>query len=529
MNLIEFLKKDLSGNESKNALTYLKDFKVVQKISYAELYEKINTISNTFKSQNLTGFVLFCVDDPFDFVIHFLSLIHSGIVPVPIAAPQLGQKNIFQKKLDSLFENYCFDFIFTDSNLAEEFKKYKRSVLTPNHLSISNFQRLSKNFHPKACFIQFSSGSTAEPKGIVIEHDKLITNIEQILENLNLTLNEKIISWLPLSHDMGIIGGVLSALASKTDCTLMHPKDYILGLDQFIDYISHHKMTFLLGPDFMYRQIARGLENRSEKLDLSSLKICMSGSELVLPSTIEIFSKALAQHGQRNAVFMPVYGMAEACLGVCFSKPQLLSGFKNVSCGQPLKQIEMCIFDENGNPVFQEQVIGEIGLRGPNFFEEYFENKFKPVKSKDGYYLTGDEGYIFSNEIFPLGRKKNVIISNGQKIHSVDLEAHLFEKLNHYVKRNACVQIDEVYVVAEIELIHFFKTKKIKSMIRKTIAERVPVLDKNIFLIPKFNLPRTTSGKLQRYKVIENIKSKIYDEPFYFIKKAYKTYIKQEI
>jgi acyl-CoA synthetase (AMP-forming)/AMP-acid ligase II len=324
---------------------------------------------------------------------------------------------------------------------------------------------------------------------------------------------------------MGLIGSILAPLYSCVEIHLMPTKDYIGNVDTFLNLVESLKISCLLGPDFMYRQISRLLQKNPRNLE--SLRACMSGAELVLPSTVNEFKEALKKSNNSADVFQPVYGMAEACLGVTFhqlgqpmSSLNYAHGKNLISCGQALQGQNVRVVDEN-HTVLPELNIGEIVISGESVFEEYFMNKDLKRVTADGFYLTGDEGLIKDGLLYPVGRKKDVIISNGIKHFSVDLESHLFENLRPEIGRLACVQVACLYVVAEIPWSSFFKIRAIKNKIHRVINQRVQADLQNIILVPKFDLPRTTSGKIQRYKVIQKIENKEYSRTLNFLKSLF--------
>lgn len=518
MNLIDSLITKNKENLDTTAIVYYNNFRIEKSYTYKELFVLIENRKNKYVEFKAQGFALFCIENPFEFLINFFALVACGVKPVPIAPPSMGLNETFIDRIKHLNEFYSFDFVIADDKNHAYFSEFKIPVLSQNTMS-AHIVRTTPELHNDSCFIQFSSGSTAEPKGIVITHEKILNNLKQITSAIDVVEQNRILTWLPLYHDMGLIGGVLSAFYVGWTLHLMSPQDYIGNTDRYLELVEKNKIAFLLGPDFMFRQISREIFREKKVYDLSHLKICMSGAELVLPSTVEMFDKALIKSSCLHSVQRPVYGMAEACLGVTFSLIKNNVHNLVVSCGKPLNGIQVQIFNEAKIHESDELFIGEIGLKGPNFFTEYYMNKYELPLTLDGYYLTGDEGYLFNSELYPLGRKKNVIIINGQKFHSVDLEKHLFENLRPLIGRVACVQDTATYVVAEIPWIYYFIAPYIRIRISQVISLKIPVTKKNIILVPKYDLPRTSSGKLQRFKVIEKIKSSEYVNSFYFFQR----------
>ncbi len=524
MKLFESIYNKNERNLDQVAIYFYEDFSCVRTLTYAQLFDEVDQRAAALEKMKASGFVMLCVVHPLEFIFSFLALTKVGCVPVPLAPVNVAPEEQFVERLKKLFLNFKFDFVISDVMNRDYFTKYQIPILNSDIVSSLNqkLQRISLNPHPEACFIQFSSGSTADPKGIVINHRQLLANLMQINSALNPSVTDKLISWLPLYHDMGLIGAVLSPLFAKAELHLMATRDYIGHVEKYIELICRKKINFILGPDFMYRQISKILMNKN--FDLSHLTVCMSGAELVLPSTATSIQKALIKSGCTKEVFRPVYGMAEACLGVTFhpenTKPEIFkfsNGRAVVSCGFPLNGQHVKIVNAELLTV-PDETVGEVAICGESVFSQYFMQISEPKFTMDDYYLTGDEGFIKNQQLYLLGRKKDVIIHNGVKYHSVDLESYLFENLKNNLGRMACVQTKNIFIVAEISWFNLYKSFYIKRKIVKLLSSKVPVQIQHVFLVPQFDLPRTTSGKIQRYKVIENIENEKYQSIFYFFR-----------
>jgi fatty-acyl-CoA synthase len=526
MNLLDVLIDRNRPNFDQTAIYFYEKFNLTKTLTYQQLFSEIEFKSQKLKKIKAQGFVLLCLVQPLDFVISFLALVQAGCVPVPLAPANAGIENQFVDRIKILFTKYIFDFVISDDISRTYFETFNLPILDAQISAHKDILiRKSKEIHLNACFIQFSSGSTSDPKGIVIQHQQLLANLEQIRTALDPLVTDKLITWLPLYHDMGLIGAVLSPLYAKAEVHLMATRDYIGHVDSYLKLICDRKINFILGPDFMYRQFSKEL--MAKNYDLSHLKVCMSGAELVLPSTVRQFQQALKVSKCDHHVFRPVYGMAEACLGVTFTgagQPAKILKYESdrevVNCGLPLNGQALQILDSE-NQSLSESSVGQVAILGPSIFENYFMNLEIKEKTAEGYYLTGDEGFIFENELYLLGRKKDVIIYNGIKHHSVDLENIIFESMKKDLGRIACVQAKDIFVVAEIAWHKFYKIPFLRQKIAKKIAKKVPIQTKNVFIVPKFDLPRTTSGKIQRYKVIAKIEEEKYQHIFYFIKSIF--------
>ncbi len=527
MNLIDVLKAKNSDNPEKIAIYFYDKFSIQITMTYGQLFDEITKRSNSLNANKASGFVLLCLVNPMEFIISFLALLQTGCVPIPLPPANVSFEENFVHRIQKLFSNYEFDFIVTDHISKNYFLDCKLPILDSSlSFTAGPLTRKTQPMHPEACFIQFSSGSTSDPKGIVINHSQLLCNLDQIYSALSPAMSDKIITWLPLYHDMGLIGAILSPIYTRAEIHLLSTRDYIGNTDKYLDLICEKKINFILGPDFMYRQMSQILFKK--KYDLSHLKVCMSGAELVLPSTTEEFQDALVYSNCHHAVFRPVYGMAEACLGVAFNRtgdfPNITKtedGRQVVSCGYPLKNQSIAIVNTN-HEILTNGQSGEVILKGGSLFTEYYMNKDFKLSTSNGFYLTGDEGFILDEQLYLLGRKKDVINVNGHKYHSLDLENYVYEKIKNDIGRIVCIQTAAAHIVAEIAWLKFYKKYWIREKILNIISKKLVVDRKNIIIVPKFDLPRTTSGKIQRYRIIQKIESKEYTRKFYFFRSIYK-------
>jgi acyl-CoA synthetase (AMP-forming)/AMP-acid ligase II/acyl carrier protein len=322
---------------------------------------------------------------------------------------------------------------------------------------------------------------------------------------------------------MGLVGGLLSPLYHDRNVYVHTPKDFVLDPLSWLEFVARKKVTMLVGPDFMYKLLAKKSSALTRTLDLSHLRICMTGSEPVVANTLRQFLGAYVQFGLKENVMMPVYGMAEAVLGVTFSpvesifetlmlddneykKGKIVLSDNNpkevVSCGKPLIGIQLQIRDENGK-VLPELELGEIWFQSPAQTLGYFNRLDLTAELiQNSWIHTGDLGFLYMKNLYISGRKKDLIISRGKKIHAIDIENEI-QGAFPFVRKAAAVLLVEERVCLAIELrnLFFSNSVNIKKQIVKRLSRHFDILPQDIFILPARTLPVTSSGKLKRYEV----------------------------
>jgi acyl-CoA synthetase (AMP-forming)/AMP-acid ligase II len=323
-----------------------------------------------------------------------------------------------------------------------------RAIVTPAELaSEPGGERLRARVGDLA-FLQYTSGSTGEPKGVMLTHANLLANIHAMIRGCPVTPADTVVSWLPLYHDMGLIGAWLAVLCAGARLVLMLPATFIARPARWLRAISAWKGTLSAAPNFAYDLCATKLDDVDlEGLDLSSWRVAFNGAEPVHLETLERFAARLAPYGFRREALAPVYGLAENCLGVTFPPPGrgpqadrvkrrefLEKGMAEpagadeayaltfVGCGRPLTTVELRIVDEAGREA-PEREQGRVEFRGPSATAGYYRNPAATRRVLDrGWVDSGDLGYIAEGELYVTGRAKDLIIRAGRNIHPQELE-----------------------------------------------------------------------------------------------------------
>lgn len=359
-----------------------------------------------------------------------------------------------------------------------------------------------------AAFIQFTSGSTSTPRGAVITHGAGVACAANMAQALELSDKERGVSWLPFFHDMGLVGVLFTSLRSRFTVQVMRPGEFLLRPRRWLEVITEVKATLTSGPNFGYALAARRV-NDLTGLDLSSVRSALNGSEPVHRTTLEAMKAKFGPVGLSPKAQRPVYGLAEATLGVAFAplddgSPDLvLEGRTLPSVGAPLAGVEVRIGDGQG-PAGEP---GRIWVKSPCLMQGYFEDPEQTAQVLQGCWLdTGDLGVVRGGALYVTGREKELIVKAGQKFHPYEIEAVVNECLDSppngvaaFSVPDAAQGTEALVVVAELRRVS--QDPGLVDLVRGKLIDALGVRADRVELVPAGSLPRTTSGKLKREAV----------------------------
>ena len=376
-------------------------------------------------------------------------------------------------------------------------------------------------------FVQFTSGSTSSPKGVALTHANVSANIDAFLgpSAVAASAEDLGVSWLPLNHDMGLVGMALGALYTRRSCVLLPPETFVRRPAEWLRAITRHRATVSFAPNFAYDLCVRRVKDLAG-LDLSSWRVAGCGAEPIHPPTLAAFAEKFAPAGFRDTSFLPCYGLAEHVLAATFPprgrrpRTEIVSAdsltgprvavphdgtgasMALVSCGSALPGHRVQIVDEDGRSVADRHV-GEIVLAGPSVMLGYYKQEALTAQTiRDGWLHTGDLGYLSGGELFVCGRAKDLIIVNGRKYHPQDLEWAV-DALGG-VRRGRVVafgatesgQADRVVIVVEPS--GTVPADILTDTIRREISGRFGLYVDEVAVVRSGTVGRTTSGKVQR-------------------------------
>ena len=525
-------------------------------LSYADLKKRALAVLHFLQRHDVIAgkqLILF-VSDNMQFIDAFWAGQLGGIVPVPLA---VGNSDEHRRKVFNVFASLQDAHILTSAKNLERLDVFARSnamqqefaAMAARSLLVEKIDDLSKagtmqqRSPSDLAFIQFSSGSTGTPKGVVLTHHNLLHNIRSIIRSAEMKASDAFLSWMPLTHDMGIIGFHLTPLVLGVEQNIM-PSDLFVRRPQlWLLKAAQHKATILSSPNFGYKHYLKTVErNGLPEMDLANVRLLFNGAEPISLTLCEQFSSTLAARGlARNAMY-PVYGLAEASLAVTFPVPgapvssvaiQRASLQLNqvvrlaadgdtdaprfVNLGQPIDATFVRIGDAEGNEL-AEQILGRVLIKGDNVTAGYYGNAALNAASffADGWLDTGDLGFMLDGCLYITGRSKELIILNGQNYYPHDIEA-LCEQVEG-------VELGKVAVVAvggdalHTESALIFVTYKgavedflpLAQQLRRVALEKAGMEVEHV--IPLRAIPKTTSGKFQRVALAEAYRSGEYSD-----------------
>ena len=381
------------------------------------------------------------------------------------------------------------------------------------------------------CYLQYSSGSTRFPTGVAVTHKALLHNLYGHATGVNLGTNDRVVSWLPWYHDMGLVGCLLSPIANQVSCDYLKTEHFARRPLAWLDLISRNPgQTLSYSPTFGYDICARRISSQShvsERFDLSRWRTAGNGADMIRPDVMQNFVNAFAEAGFRASAFTPSYGLAEATLAVTVMPPgegirvelveeERLSGSPRdlsrparyraiVNCGKPLPGIDVEIRGEQGQ-VKGDHQIGKVWCRGTSVMHSYFRNEEATNDCLvDGWLDTGDMGYLGDGYLFIVGRAKDMIIINGKNHWPQDIEwaVEQLPGFNHGDIAAFSVEAENGEEVPAV-LVHCRVSDpeervRLHDQIRDKVRS-ITGMNCVVELVPPRTLPRTSSGKLSRAK-----------------------------
>lgn len=361
--------------------------------------------------------------------------------------------------------------------------------------------------------IQYTSGTTGAPKGVTLTHGALTANAWMIGERVGMGPSDVGVSWLPLFHDMGLVGALLTALVWRYPLLLSPVEGFLVHPRRWLQWISAHRATLSVAPNFAYQTAVDRIADRHlAGLDLSSWRCAFDGAEPVRPSTLRGFASRFASLGFDDAALQPVYGMAENALAATFPERgqrwrarACASGNETVSVGTPLAGVEVEITDRDGARL-TEAAIGSIRLRSPSLMRGYFrDDEATQAVLRDGALDTGDLGFVRDGELHVTGRAKELIIKRGRNYAPEELEAVALEAGAGRVLRAAAFGCEDdrtgterVVVVVETQPILAHDRDRLARAIDAALSSIVGIAPDAVLAVPPRTIERTTSGKIRR-------------------------------
>jgi fatty-acyl-CoA synthase len=454
----------------------------------------------------------------------------SVVLPLPLRLTSIEE---FVSQTRTRVLNADVSLIVIDPDLAAFFEPEPGD---PEMMGLKQLEAESRPgaYHPpevgpdSLAILQFTSGSTADPKGVMLPHRTVVANLDAITTATRLDPEDDVlVSWLPLYHDMGLVGLLTLPMATGTDLVLGAPQDFMAAPARWMEWMSEYGGTATAGPNFAYALAARALK-RADQLDLSRLRIALNGAEPVDPGTVETFVEAGARHGLRPGAIFPAFGMAELAIAGTFPEPMAgivvdpvdrrvletdryaapaTSGTAEVRylarLGRPVPGLEMRICDPaTPSTPMREREVGELQIRGTSVTPGYYRRPDATEAAFEGEWLrTGDLAYIVDGELVICGRIKDVIIVGGRNVFPEDVERAVGDIDGIRAGNVIAFGIEGrkgkegLVVVAEAKDADL---TSVRTEVSRRVRQSVGLPAEDVVLVTPGTLPKTSSGKLQR-------------------------------
>lgn len=529
-DLLTMLESNVQRFESREIYRFLgRGDEQTDSLTYATLFQKCTAIAGNLQACTKSGDrVLIAFHPGLDLIVSMLGTMIAGRVPVIL--PPAVEKNL--PRLITIVGNAEPAAVICADTLHDSLHKALSSI--PGTPQFHPFNKISIPDHPwthpgdlsgRAGLLQYTSGSTAAPRGVVLTHANLIHNLTQIQQKMATTSDDVVVLWLPPYHDMGLIGGILQTLFVGIPTHLMPPVYFVQKPIRWLRAIHKYRATITGGPNFALRLCMDHVTDEElQSLSLDSLRLFFVGAERIRPATLSSFGQRFRQAGFSDRTFYPCYGLAESTLictgGVAGTGARFHihpdSGTSHVSCGTSIENQHLQIVDpETGRPCGEDQ-IGEILIDSPSVTSGYLGNPvenellFTNPSGHEGtsrrMLRTGDMGYLHANELYVTGRKKEVLIIRGRTFYPDELE-EVVEAADSRINTNgvACFPVEgesteTLVVICEIRRsqIGTFCRDEISNRVTAALSRVYGVSPSYIGFLPERGLPRTTSGKIMR-------------------------------
>jgi len=551
-SLVEILRNRALSQPHHMTYRFLRDGEFEEdNLTNGELDKHVCAIGAKLQSLSMEGDrALILLPPGLDFIMGFFGCLYAKVLAVPVYPPhpvriersiQIIQSIINDAQPTvALLSSSLLDAIISNDIAEKIFEGVRLLVLDDIEIEYWHTKWKEPDIRGNnIAFLQYTSGSTTEPKGVMVSHSNLLHNMELIGRCFGVSDDSHGVIWLPPYHDMGLIGGILQPLFSGISVTLMPHMQFLQQPFRWLDAISRYKGTISGGPNFAFDLCVKKVKpEQRDQLDLSSWEVAFNGAEPVYHHTLDQFAEYFAPCGFNKKSFLPCYGLAESTLMVTggprgrspLEKNLSDSDLKKdkavftdstsdpyrtiVSCGQNLSNQEIRIVNPETLTLCQENEIGEIWVSGPSVTHGYWDKPDKTSLTFGGYVpntnegpflRSGDLGFFHKKELYITGRIKDLIISGGKNHYPHDIERSVENALQSIQPTGCAVfsvtnsESEDIVVVVEIRHRHELEHEKISSAIREAISMNHGLKVHDIRFTKPGGIPRTTSGKLRRF------------------------------
>jgi 1-acyl-sn-glycerol-3-phosphate acyltransferase len=540
--LLDVLDWHLDQHPDRRHLTLLQDDRAVLAVlTYQELADAAALVAAGLNERDVApgDRVAIMLPTSTEFFAAFFGILYAGAIPVPIYPPmQLSQIEDYVRRQAGILSNSAACMLITPSE-GLRFGSILRSQVS-NIARVESVATLSSGTAQSISFvrdssaaalIQYTSGSTGDPKGVVLSHDNLLANIRAIGRAINASSVDVLVSWLPLYHDMGLIGAWLGSLYFGAPFYVMSPASFLARPQTWLWAMHRFRATISAAPNFAFERCLDKIDDAElAGLDLSSLRFLANGAEPVSVRTLQRFCDKFTGYGFHREAMAPVYGLAENAVSVTMppvgrgpvidrvdrstlnregraepARAGDVNAIDFVACGRPIPGHEVRIIDELGREV-GERHEGRLEFRGPSATPGYFRNKAKTRELfHDGWLDSGDRAYMAGGDVFITGRAKDIIIRAGQHIYPQEIEDAV-SAIKGFKKGGVAVfgaedrvfGTERVIVLAECDETDTTARRSLQEQTQQTVRAIISAPVDEVLLVPIGTVPKTSSGKVRR-------------------------------
>jgi len=540
--LLAALDWHVQGHADRPHLYLLDENGKEQTLSYGDLERGAQAVAAGLQACDLQPgqTVAIMLPTSLEYFFSYFGVLRAGGIPVPVYPPaRVSQIEEHLRRHARILANAQAALLITVPEAKPLARLLRlqveglRSVTTVAELTATgaNLKPVGGILSQDIAMLQYTSGSTGNPKGVVLTHANLLTNIRAMGQAIQASSEDVFVSWMPLYHDMGLIGAWLGSLYYGIPLVVMSPLTFLVRPERWLWAIQRHRATLSGSPNFGYELCLRRIADPDiEGLDLSSWRLAFNGAEPVSPNTITRFQERFARYGFKPQTMAPVYGLAESAVGLAFpplgrtppidrvdrtalidnghaqpAAPDDRKAFRFVGCGQPLPGHQIRIVDDTGHEVGDREE-GRLEFRGPSTTSGYFRN---PEQTRrlfhDGWLDSGDLAYTVAGETYITGRMKDIIIRAGRNIHPDELEEAIG---NLAGVRKGCVAVfggtdptsgtETLVVLAETRVTDSATQERLRGEIGALAMDLTDTAPDDIVLAPPHTVLKTSSGKIRR-------------------------------
>lgn len=517
-------------------------------LSYGELHRNSLAVGALLQILGLSESRILLVFPPgLEFIVAFFGCIASGGIAVPAYPPDPARLEVSLSRLQSLVRDAKVDCILTTRSYSKlldsaksdipEIRGLPLLVTEEVDLAIGSEWSDPKLNAERIAYLQYTSGSTSHPKGVVLTHSNVLQHCQQVCATLRPTRKSRSISWLPNFHDLGLLTSVVLPLFAGYESIMMSPLEFLQRPLNWLLAISQFRGSYSCAPNFAYELCVRRARALGvPELDLSCWRVAIVGADVIHSETLSSFTATFDRYGFEHAAFVSAYGLAEATLAVSYtdkeeepssviaSRSSLEEGnfveaavqseetVSLASVGKALPEVDLRVVDPDSHVQIPDERVGEIWVSGPNVAQGYWNNLRSTREtfgwtlpgSRDEFLRTGDLGFLKERSLFFVGRIKDVIPWRGINIYAEDLEVTA-ERADPAIRPGLIAAFgvglpteEQVVVAVEVRVEEVANSKRISSAIASNVFRvhgRIPL---TVVLLPPQSLPRTSSGKIRR-------------------------------